>query len=65
MTAILVLAVLVLALVAALERNHRRTADPTSPAGPAGGWTRDDRDVARIKLDLLALGDPAEPLTRK
>jgi hypothetical protein len=65
MTAIIVLAVLVLALVAALERNHRRTADPTSPAAQAGGWTRDDRDVARIKLDLLALGDPAEPLTRK
>jgi hypothetical protein len=65
MTAIIVLAALVLALVAALERNHRRTADPTSPAGLAGGWTRDDRDVARIKVDLLALGDPAEPLTRE
>jgi hypothetical protein len=65
MTAIIVLAALVLALVAALERNHRRNADPTSHTGQAGGWARDDRDVARIKLDLLALGDPAEPLIRK
>jgi len=65
MTAIIVLAALVLALVAALERNHRRNADPISATGRAGGWTRDDRDIARIKLDLLALGDQAEPPTRK
>jgi hypothetical protein len=65
MTAIIVLAVLVLTLVAALERNHRRTADPVSRTGLAGGWTRDDRDVALIKLDLTALRDPAEPLSGK
>jgi hypothetical protein len=30
-----------------------------------GGADHDDRASARIKLDLFALGDPAEPLAPK
>jgi hypothetical protein len=61
MTAMLILAVVALALVAALEHNHRRNADAISAARLAGSSNREDRDVARIKLDLLALGGRAEP----
>ena len=46
---------MVLLLVAALERsNRRRTPQAPGPHGPAN---RDDRDWARIKLDLMALDD--------
>jgi hypothetical protein len=64
MTAYIALTVLVLAVIAALEVSNRRHA--TGPAaGPQGTWTADDRDVARTKLDLLALGAAAKPFTHK
>ncbi len=64
MTGILLLAVLALAVIAALEINNRRhSTGPT--AGPNGAWAADDRDLARTKLDLLALGGAAEPLNHK
>jgi hypothetical protein len=65
MTGILILAVLALTIVAALEYSNRRNADATSAAGNAGGWTRSDRDVARTKLDLLALAGKTEPFAHK
>jgi hypothetical protein len=58
MTGIVVLAVLALAIVAALELSNRRH----STGFPAGS---SDRDVARTKLDLLALGGSAKPFTHK
>ena len=61
MTGILILAVLALAIVAALEYSHRRHATGVA----AGSWTRNDRDVARTKLDLLALAGSAKPFTHK
>ncbi|TWD80737.1 hypothetical protein FB561_1825 [Kribbella amoyensis] len=64
MTGIIVLAVLALAVIAALETSNRRHS--TGPAtGPDGSWVADDRDLARTKLDLLALGGKAEPFTHK
>ncbi|WP_405063320.1 hypothetical protein OG474_17235 [Kribbella sp. NBC_01505] len=58
MNGIVVIAVLVLALIAALEVSHRRhSADLEGSTG--------DRDVARTKLDLLALGASAKPFTSK
>ena len=54
MTTFLLL-LMALLVIAALERNNRRQA-PHQP-GPLGTYDRDDRDWARIKLDLLALGD--------
>jgi hypothetical protein len=60
---VILLIIMVLLLIAALERNHRRQ-PPTQP-GLRGSNDHDDRDWARIKLDLLALGDRAEPLPRK
>ena len=42
-------------LIAALERTHRRQA-PRAP-GLHGCPDHDDRDWARIQLDLLALSD--------
>ena len=57
------LIIMVALLIAALERNHRR--QPPTPPGLHGSNDHDDRDWARIKLDLLALGDPAEPSPRK
>jgi len=51
----LILILMVLLLIAALERNHRRQA-PTAP-GLHGTYDHDDRDWARIQLDLRALGD--------
>lgn len=65
MTGILILAVLALAIVAALEYSHRRHADGTSAASHSGSWTRNDRDVARTKLDLLALAGKSEPFSHK
>lgn len=64
MTGIIVLAVLVLALVAALEHSHRRNSNGLR-TGPWGTRVADDRDLARSKLDLLALGGAAEPFTHK
>lgn len=64
MSGILILAVLALVLIAALERSHRRHS--TGPdTGLNGSWVADDRDVARSKLDLLALGGKAEPFSHK
>jgi hypothetical protein len=51
------LILMVLSLIAALERNNRRQS-PQAP-GLHGSPDHDDRDWARIKLDLLALGDNA------
>jgi hypothetical protein len=65
MTGILILAVLALAIVAALEYSNRRHADGTSAAGHSGSWITDDRDIARTKLDLLALAGKAEPFSHK
>ena len=54
---IFIVIIMVLLLIAALERSNRRQS-PHAP-GPLGSQVRDDRDWARIKLDLLAL-DNAE-----
>jgi hypothetical protein len=54
MTIFLLLAISLL-LIAALERNNRRQA-PHAP-GLHGSIDQDDRDWARIKLDMVALGD--------
>ncbi|GAB2639514.1 hypothetical protein [Kribbella swartbergensis] len=64
MTGILLLAVLALAVIAALEISNRRHSTGLT-AGPNGSSTADDRDLARTKLDLLALGGAAEPLNHK
>jgi len=47
------LVLMALLLIAALERNHRR--QEPRPPGPIGTYDRDDRDWARIQLDLLAV----------
>ncbi len=62
MTGTIILVVLALAIIAALELSHRRNGPAT---GHSGSWTRDDRDAARTKLDLLALGGKAQPFTHK
>ncbi|WP_433013247.1 hypothetical protein [Kribbella sp. CA-294648] len=62
MTGIVVLAVLALVVIAALEVSNRRNADGF---GPLGRQAADDRDLARTKLDLLALGGAAEPFSHK
>ncbi|MGC4936664.1 hypothetical protein [Kribbella sp. DT2] len=59
MTGIVVLAVLALTIIAALEVSNRRH----SSGLPAGATN--DRDLARTKLDLLALGASAKPFTHK
>ncbi|WP_433164187.1 hypothetical protein [Kribbella sp. CA-247076] len=64
MTGIIVLAVLALAVIAALELSNRRHSTGLT-AGPNGAWAADDRDLARTKLDLLALGGAAEPFNHK
>ena len=51
----LILILMALLLIGALERTNRRQS-PRAP-GLHGSVDRDDRDWARIKLDLLALGD--------
>lgn len=64
MTGIVVLTVLALALITALESSNRRHGARLAK-GPDGSWSTDDRDLARSKLDLLALGAAAEPLAHK
>ncbi|QNE19995.1 hypothetical protein F1D05_21375 [Kribbella qitaiheensis] len=64
MTGIIVLAVLALAVIAALESSNRRNSTGFEH-GPAGSWVAGDRDEARSKLDLLALGGMAEPFSHK
>ena len=64
MTGYIVLVVLVLAVIAALEISNKRHSTGLT-AGPEGSWIADDRDVARTKLDLLALGGAAEPFNHK
>jgi hypothetical protein len=49
------LVLMALLLIAALEHNHRSQAP--SPPRLTGTYERDDRDWARIQLDLLALDD--------
>ncbi len=51
------LILMALLLVAALERSNRRQSP--KPRGLNGSHDGDDRDWARIQLDLLALGDTA------
>ncbi|GAA1140925.1 hypothetical protein GCM10009630_44570 [Kribbella jejuensis] len=51
-------------MIAALELSNRRNAGGPA-AGPRGSWVADDRDVARTKLDLLALGAAAKPFAHK
>ena len=50
-----ILIAMALLLIAALERTNRRQT-PKAP-GLHGSYDHDDRDWARIKLDLSALGD--------
>jgi hypothetical protein len=64
MTGLILLAVLALALIAALELSNRRHSTGLT-TGPNGSWVVDDRDQARTKLDLLALGGAAEPFSHK
>lgn len=64
MTGIVILIVLALALVAALERSHRRHGSRLAE-GPNGSSSAGDRDLARSRLDLLALGATAEPFVHK
>jgi hypothetical protein len=52
---IFLLIAMALLLIAALERKNRRQAPHTR--GLYGTYDHDDRDLARIKLDLLAIGD--------
>lgn len=64
MTGIVILAVLALAVIVALEISNRRHAGGLGRK-LAGSWVTDDRDLARSKLDLLALGGAAEPFAHK
>jgi hypothetical protein len=64
MTGYIVFVALVLAVIAALEISNRRHSTGLT-AGPEGTWVTNDRDVARTKLDLLALGCAAEPCNHK
>jgi len=50
-------------LIAALNRNHRR--QPPFPPGPNGVHDQDDRNWARIKIDLMALGDEPSANSRR
>ena len=49
------LILMALLLIAALERTNRRR--PPQPHNLNGSVDRDDRDWARIQVDLIALGD--------
>jgi hypothetical protein len=60
---IFLLILMVLLLIAALERTNRRQSP--RPPGLTGTYDRDDRDWARTKLDLLALRGQAKPTTDK
>jgi hypothetical protein len=62
MTTFLIL-IMALLLIAALNRNHRR--QPPFPPGPHGAHDQDDRDWARIKVDLTALGDETSVKTNR
>lgn len=62
MTGLIVLAVLLIAIVAALEVSHRRNAQ--QPPHDTGSRV-EDRDRARTRLDLLALAGRAEPFAHK
>ena len=62
MTGYIALVVLVLAVIAALEISNRRH---SGPEGTFVSRNSDDRDVARTKLDLLALGAAAKPFNHK
>ncbi|WP_132150886.1 hypothetical protein [Kribbella antiqua] len=64
MTGLILLAVLALAVIAALELSNRRHSTGLA-TGTRGSWVTDDRDLARTKLDLLALGGAAQPLNHK
>jgi len=57
------LILMVLSLIAALERTNRRQS--LRAPGLHGSLDRNDRDWARIKLDLIALGDQEDPNHRK
>ena len=63
MTGYIVLVVLVLAVIAALEISNKRHS--TGLTGAEGTWIADDRDLARTKLDLLALGATVKPFNHK
>ena len=52
---IFIVIIMVVLLIAALEHSNRRQS-PHAP-GPLGSQVRDDRDWARIQLDLQALDD--------
>ena len=64
MTGYIILVVLVLAVIAALELSNRRHSTGLK-TGSEGTWVADDRDLARTKLDLLAMGGAAEPFNHK
>ena len=64
MTGYILFVVLVLAVIAALEISNRRHSTGLT-TGAEGSWVADDRDLARTKLDLLALGAKAEPFNHK
>jgi hypothetical protein len=53
------LILMVMLLIAALEPANRR--QPPRAPGLHGSLEHDDRDWARIKVDLLVLGDQAQP----
>lgn len=57
-----ILILMVLLLIAALERTNRRQAQHAP--GLHGAPDPDDRDWARIKLDLSALGDESNTIHR-
>jgi hypothetical protein len=62
MTGYIAFVVLVLAVIAALEISNRRH---SGPEGTLASRNSDDRDAARTKLDLLALGGAAKPFNHK
>jgi len=60
---IFILILMALVLVAALERTNRRQSP--HPPGLHGSRDHDDRDWARIQLDLLALADQPSRGTKR
>jgi hypothetical protein len=63
MVGLIVIAVLALLLAAVLEPAHRHRS--RVQAGLRGSSDADDRELARIKLDLLALAGRAEPFAHR
>jgi hypothetical protein len=63
MNGLIIVALIALALVLALEPGHRRR--DALYVGLAGSSDVNDRDRARIRLDLLALAARAEPFAYK